>query len=96
MHGGSASLPRSEKRWRRDDDSKQHLRFVLAKAKISTVNAVKTMAQFANLRPASLNFAGLKDSKAIRARNYDSRERTQSVGWIEHGKHPIESFQVRS
>ena len=49
----------------REDDNSKHLRFVLAKAKISTVNAVKTLAQFANLRPASLNFAGLKDSKAI-------------------------------
>eukprot|EP00938_MAST-03A_sp_MAST-3A-sp1_P004065 g4065.t1 len=59
----------------RDDDSKQHLRFVLAKAKISTVNAVKTMAQFANLRPASLNFAGLKDSKAITTQEITIREK---------------------
>jgi tRNA pseudouridine13 synthase len=55
-------------------ETKQHLRFVLAKAKISTVNAVKIMASFANLRPASLNFAGLKDSKAITTQEITIRD----------------------
>lgn len=48
---------------RTDDDS--YLRFNLTKAKVSTVNAVKTLSQFLDVRPASITFAGLKDAKAI-------------------------------